>query len=76
MEARPSGLADEMESSGECTQNCTHSWYETARLCMKAVDSEIGRDVPILLNETTQYDVVPEHPAATVNRRVVSSSLT
>ena len=67
-------LADETEESGGCTQNCTHAWYETARGGTKAVVSSIRRDVPILLNKMTRYDVVLEHPAATVNRRSVEWS--
>ena len=37
MGERPSGFADEIEQSRECTQNCIHSWYETARVSTKAV---------------------------------------
>ena len=58
MGERPNGLAAEIQSACGCTQNCTHSGYETARLGTKAVGPSIGRDVPILLNKMTQYDVV------------------
>ena len=58
MGGRPNGLAAEIQSACGCTQNCTHSWYETARLGTKAGAGSLRRDVPILLNKTTQYDVV------------------
>ena len=54
----PNGLGDEIQSACGCTQNCTHSWYETVRVGTKAGAGSLGRDVPILLNKTTQYDVV------------------
>ena len=58
MGERPNGLGDEIQSACGCTQNCTHSWYETARLGTKAGVGSLRRDVPILLNKMTQYDVV------------------